>query len=149
MAGETLVYSWVQGKGPGFEDAASVRRQVFVEEQGYTEAGELDDYDAVARHIVGYLNDKPVATARLFYSAEGRWKIGRVAVLPALRGGGHGLALMGALMQKAEELGAGEIYLKAQADKTRFYARAGFAPTGAASLDEGRPHVEMVYTKER
>lgn len=138
-----LQFVWIQGRGPGFADAAAVREQVFVTEQGYSLDIELDATDGEALHLVGYQDSRPVCTGRLFWQGKGVMRIGRVAVLPGYRGGGTGLAVVERLAARAAKLGAGRIVLNAQADKSGFYEKAGFIKTGVTLLDEGVPHVEM------
>ena len=148
-----MEFKWIHGRGPGFEDAAGLRETVFVHEQGFSLEIELDETDGEAWHVVGYRQGRPVCTGRLFWDddgagcphhdAAGRMHIGRVAVLRECRGGGTGLAVMDALVARAREMGAKRIVLNAQADKSGFYEKAGFACTGATMLDEGVPHVEM------
>ncbi|MDL2324091.1 GNAT family N-acetyltransferase [Ruminococcaceae bacterium OttesenSCG-928-A16] len=139
-----LTFNWIQGKEPAFADAAKVRMQVFVTEQGYSPQGELDEQDEASLHIIGYNNGAPVCTARLFVDADKEsYHVGRVAVLPVMRGQGAGLQLMQRVEEKAKQLRAKRLVLSAQADKTYFYHRAGFSPTGVTTLDEGQPHAEM------
>ena len=140
---EKIKYKWIYGKGESFEEVRSVRYAVFVREQGYSIEGEIDEQDADAYHIIGYKAEVPVCTARLFTDREETYHIGRVAVLPQLRGKGVGLQMMEQVVQKAKEVGASVLFLDAQADKTIFYERVGFACTGRTMLDEGQPHAEM------
>ena len=140
---DKVKYEWVYGKADGFEGAQSVRYAVFVQEQGYSIEGEIDEKDAVAYHIIGYKAEVPVCTARLFTDEEEVYHIGRVAVLPQLRGKGVGLQMMERVLQKAKEAGASALLLSSQADKSRFYEHMGFVHTGRTMLDEGQPHVEM------
>ena len=61
------------------DDAKQIRISVFVEEQGFEI--EFDDTDKIAKHIVGYDNNKPVAVCRYFYDDEhNSYMIGRIAV---------------------------------------------------------------------
>lgn len=46
------------------EEAVEIRREVFMDEQGY--ADEFDDVDGRARHIVAFLDGRATATCRLF-----------------------------------------------------------------------------------
>lgn len=46
------------------EEAVEIRREVFMDEQGY--ADEFDDVDGRARHIVAFLDGRASATCRLF-----------------------------------------------------------------------------------
>ena len=76
------------------EWASSIRRSVFVQEQGIDESEEWDEHDSVSTHVLAWLGDKPVGTARLL--PEG--KIGRMAVLPEFRSQGIGSAMLLALL---------------------------------------------------
>ena len=46
------------------EDAARIRKEVFVEEQGFQK--EFDEIDPIALHVVLYRDGEPAATGRLF-----------------------------------------------------------------------------------
>lgn len=70
-------------------DALSIRNQVFIEEQGVDPKIELDQYDAKAIHFVGYLNQEPIAVARV-QIIDHKGKIQRVAVLKSYRNKGYG-----------------------------------------------------------
>lgn len=141
-----IEFSWMEGDGAGFEAARAVRHEVFVKEQGYSLIGEFDAQDADSFHIIGREAGVPVCTARMFWDGDGLLHIGRVAVLPRLRGRQVGLQMMAEVVKKARPLGAKQVVLNSQADKTAFYEKAGFAPTGKTSLDEGVPHAEMAMT---
>lgn len=141
--GEVLSLRWVEGTGPGFEDARAVRHAVFVEEQGFSLIGEFDDIDAVSTHLILYKEGVPVCTARCFPDGPGVLHIGRVAVAKEMRGRSVGLAAMQQMAKRAREAGERAMVLGAQADKTDFYSRAGFAVGEEEFLDEGVPHVMM------
>ena len=136
-------FIWLEGKQDGFDKVMTVRQAVFVEEQGYSYEGEFDSIDETCLHLLGCKEGKPVCTARLFLQEQGSYHIGRVAVLRQLRGTGIGHQMLKQLEEKAILLGGAQIILSAQADKTAFYEKAGFLPTGVVSKDEGQPHVEM------
>lgn len=53
------------------------RRVVFIEEQGVSEAEEIDDLDAAALHLLARLDGRPVGTARLLRQGD----TGKTAVL--------------------------------------------------------------------
>lgn len=137
-------FVWAYGEGKEYQDAAKVRLAVFVDEQGYMREFELDEQDVNSWHIVGYTEEKPVCAARLYTTdEESCYHIGRVAVLPELRGQKVGLAMMREVEKKAKELNAKDLILNAQSDKTYFYECCGFESTGDTSFDEGQPHTEM------
>jgi len=118
----------------------SVRRSVFVEEQGIPESEEWDDVDPVARHVLALTRNRDaVGTGRL----EPTGKIGRVAVLPQYRGSGVGSLIMGHLVNQATESGFTSVYLHAQAAAAGFYERLGFRAVGPVFDEVGIPHVRM------
>lgn len=141
-----IEYHWLEGKCDGFDAVQEVRRHVFVEEQGYSLEGEFDEVDAISLHIVGLSGGEPLATARLYKEDDSQvYHVGRVAVLPKARGHKIGLRMLHLLAEKARELGGESLVLNAQTDKTYFYECAGYSKTGNTMLDEGQPHVEMIY----
>ena len=120
----------------------ALRRAVFIEEQGYSEADEWDDQDAAARHLVAFEGARPIGTARIFVTGtEGR--IGRVCVLQAARGTGLGAALIRAGMARLRAAGCTRVVLGAQVRAMGFYERLGFAACGPEYDDGGVPHREM------
>lgn len=75
------------------EDAIFIRKEVFVKEQGFK--NEFDEKDNEAHFLVGYENDNPVATCRIFYdTAKNIYIFGRIAVLKPYRGMGLGSLLL-------------------------------------------------------
>ena len=77
------------------EEAAAVRTEVFVEEQGFI--NEMDDIDSYAEHIVAFDGDKPVGTCRFFKDdkTENDYIAGRIAVRKEYRGRDIGTAESG------------------------------------------------------
>jgi ElaA protein len=120
-----------------------LRRVVFIEEQGVSEADEVDGLDGSAIHLLALDGDKPVGTARLLVKgAVG--KIGRVCVLPVARGTGLGAALIrSALDVLRDQPGVSEAYLGSQSHATGFYEKLGFTVEGEEFDDAGIPHRHM------
>lgn len=119
----------------------SIRRKVFIEEQGIPEAMELDEEDASALHLLALdEKDKPIGTARL--AMDGR--IGRVAVLAHWRKSGVGSSLMKPLIREAGVRGMESVYLHAQTTSLTFYEKLGFCPVGIEFEEAGIPHFEMI-----
>jgi YbgC/YbaW family acyl-CoA thioester hydrolase len=144
-AGEPMVTlrlgSWAE-LGP---DAAVVRTQVFVQEQGIPLEMEWDEADQTAIHAVAYNGlGQPVATGRLLQHEAGTGRIGRMAVSRVLRGAKLGRELLQALMAAARERGDTAVLLHAQRSAQGFYARFGFAPRGEPFDEVDIPHIEMV-----
>ena len=125
-------------------EAFSIREAVFIREQGIPAALERDDADAGALHTVAFNRlGSAVGTGRLLSPAPGVSKIGRLAVLAAVRDAGIGRPMLDALVAAARARGDHEVMLHAQASAVAFYARAGFAARGAAFEEAGIPHQEM------
>lgn len=124
-------------------DAANlgtVRRAVFIDEQGVPDTLEWDEYDAVSTHWLALDGDgSPIGCARLLPDGH----LGRMAVLPAWRGHGVGRALLDAVLHAARMRGDRLLRLSAQTHAAGFYARAGFLADGPAYEEAGIPHVAM------
>jgi ElaA protein len=122
----------------------ALRRTVFIEEQGVSEADEVDGLDDSAIHLLALLNEDPVGTARLLLKGN-TGKIGRVCVLPEARGTGLGAALIRAALAEFRTIpGVSRVTLGAQSHATGFYAALGFHVVGEEFIDAGIPHREMV-----
>jgi YbgC/YbaW family acyl-CoA thioester hydrolase len=126
-------------------DAASVRTEVFVQEQGISREDEWDEADKSALHAVVYNRmDMPLATGRLLVAAPGVGKIGRMAAKRVLRGSQLGRQVLDALMAKAKARGDREVILHAQTSAAGFYAKSGFVARGEPFDEVGIAHIEMV-----
>ncbi len=121
----------------------ALRRTVFIDEQGVTEAEEWDGRDAEAMHLLGWIDDRAVATARIFLEGE-TGKIGRVCVLAEARGTGAGAAIMRGAIAALRDQGARYAKLSAQTHALPFYEKLGFAAYGPEYPDAGIPHRDMV-----
>ena len=125
-------------------EAQAIRTQVFVDEQQIPAELEWDAADASCVHALAVNRlGRAVGTGRLLEHAPGVSKVGRMAVLPTVRGSGVGKALLGALLQAARERGDRQIVLHAQASAVEFYLREGFTAQGAPFNEAGSPHQEM------
>lgn len=123
--------------------ALAVRRIVFIDEQGVSEAEELDGRDADALHLVAVEpGGAVVATCRLLAAGE-LIKLGRVAVLPRARRRGLALALLRAADAHAAQLGGTRLVLAAQTYAMGLYEQAGYTTRGDSFLDAGIQHVWM------
>lgn len=126
-----------------YEDALSVRFDVFVDEQGVPETLEVDEHESESRHFVAYDEaDDPVGAARLREYESGVGKVERVAVLADRRGEGWGDALMDAVEDAARKCYDG-LYLHAQLPAAGFYDRRGYEREGEAFEEAGIEHVAM------
>lgn len=122
----------------------AIRRKVFIDEQGVSEAEDVDGLDPVALHLLAMQDAEPVGTARLL--VEGAvGKIGRVCVLPQARGMGLGAALIRAAVAELRVMpGVAKAKLGAQVQALGFYERLGFEVEGQVYMDAGIPHRDMV-----
>ncbi len=121
-----------------------LRRVVFIDEQGVSEADEVDGLDDRAIHLLAFAGDDPVGTARLLLKGH-LGKIGRVCVLPQARGTGLGAALIRRALDEFRSMpGVDQVTLGAQSHATGFYAALGFRTVGEEFMDAGIPHREMV-----
>jgi YbgC/YbaW family acyl-CoA thioester hydrolase len=138
---QVLVGSWDE-LGP---QAHPLRKAVFVEEQRIPAELEWDSADARALHALAVNRfGQPLATGRLVEIGAGAGKIGRMAVVRDVRGGGLGRAVLEALVVAARERGLSQAVLHAQVSAAGFYQRAGFQPRGAVFEEAGIAHQEMV-----
>ncbi|MHB1246406.1 MAG: aldose epimerase family protein [Sulfuriferula sp.] len=117
----------------------SLRRCVFIEEQGVPAALEWDGLDAVATHFIAFDEGNAIGCARLLANGH----IGRMAVLSAWRRKGVGQALLNAVLDDARHKNMGWLFLNAQTHAAGFYARFGFQPVGAEFPDADIPHLRM------
>lgn len=127
---------------------SSVRREVFVVEQGVSEEEEIDEHDAVAWHFLARDSaGTPIGTSRLLPSG----RIGRVAVLSSWRGKGVGRALVLEVLRASRELGLPRAHLHAQVWTIPFYERLGFAVCGEEFDEAGIAHraMELVETASK
>ena len=122
----------------------ALRRVVFIEEQGVSEADEVDDLDGEAIHLLALQDGKPVGTARLLVNGT-TGKVGRVCVLREARGTGLGAALMRVAVDQFRAMpGIRKVKLGAQSHATGFYEALGFRVVGDPFMDAGIEHREMV-----
>lgn len=128
-----------------WESALAVRIAVFVDEQGGPADDEPDRYDPECRHFVVEAAGHIVGTARLFpYDPEaGIGKIGRIALLPEVRGRGWGRLLLKFMLDRAREAGYTVAILDAQTYLLAFYEAEGFVAEGEVFMDGGIPHRRM------
>jgi predicted GNAT family N-acyltransferase len=118
----------------------AIRFEVFVREQGVSEALEWDGLDPDCRHVVAETAaGKAIGTGRLLPDGH----IGRMAVSKSWRRDGVGSALLDRLVSMARERGDRFAVLHAQSYVTAFYRRAGFEAIGPEFMEAGIPHVEM------
>jgi predicted GNAT family N-acyltransferase len=133
------------------QDALSIRRAVFIAEQGVVEAEEIDAHDGDPRqvtsavHVVAYLDGRPAATGRLLLDTplDQNAHIGRIAVLREHRRRGLGRLVMLALQDEARRRGYRGATVAAQIQAIPFYERLGYVAYGEVFLDARIEHRMM------
>lgn len=122
----------------------ALRRAVFIDEQGVSEADEIDGRDAGALHLLALSGGRPVGTARILIDGP-TGKIGRVCVLPEARGTGLGAGLIHAALDRLGAMpGVTRAKLGAQVHALAFYERLGFRAVGPVYDDAGIAHRDMI-----
>jgi YbgC/YbaW family acyl-CoA thioester hydrolase len=143
-AGDAMVELRTGTWGEVGAQASVLRRAVFGDELGVAAEFEQDGADDAAIHAVAFNRlGRAIATGRLLAPAPGLARIGRLAVIQALRGSGFGRQVLDELLGAAEVRGDRQAVLRAQSSAVPFYLRAGFAPTGAPFDEAGIVHVAM------
>jgi predicted GNAT family N-acyltransferase len=125
------------------EDAFSVRRTVFIDEQNVPEEEEIDQYEEDAVHFVSYQEGSPIAAGR-FRVVDGYGKVERICVLKSARKTGAGKAIMNKIEAYAIEKGLHKLKLNAQTHAIPFYAGLGYEAVSEEFLDAGIPHKTMI-----
>lgn len=135
-----LIKPWREAE----QEAYSIRKRVFIDEQGVPESMEIDDFDPIAQHALAYLRDDCIATARLIALSEQEGQIGRMAVLPANRRQGIGGQLLSALLGSSKTHGFTQLKLHAELSAIPFYAQFGFIAQGDIYDEAGIAHRDMI-----
>ncbi len=127
-----------------FDDAAHLRQEVFVLEQGFVD--EFDDIDDIAWHVTMYLNKECIGVGRVFAFdlQPDEFHIGRLAIKKPYRNKGYGRVIMNELEKIAMANMAIRIVLSAQVQALDFYRSCGYQDDGETYLDQHEPHQKMV-----
>ena len=124
------------------QDAAEIRRAVFMNEQGFKD--EFDETDKFAAHIVLYDGDIPAATCRVFYDDKlCSYVLGRLAVTKEYRGRSLGSRVVCEAEKFVSSEGGKSIVLHAQCRVWEFYSKLGYREYGEQDDDEGCAHIWM------
>ena len=130
-------------------DLLQLRSEVFVVEQNCVYQ-DIDGKDQNALHVLGYINKKLVAYTRLFKPGDyfELASIGRVVVKENMRQYKYGYNIMKASIDAIKtHYNQTKIKISAQCYLKRFYNNLGFFEVGEEYLEDGIPHVGMIYDK--
>ena len=120
----------------------AVRVIVFCEEQLVPYNIELDEFEDSSIHILGELEEEPIASGRLRFIGEYA-KLERLAVRKSYRGKGYGNLLLNYVLETAREQGFSKFKLHAQVTSKKFYLNHGFKPEGEQFLEADIEHIVM------
>ena len=125
-----------------------LRAQVFVVEQNCIYQ-DLDDVDQEAWHVYIKDNEEIVGCLRVIDKGKrlDEVSIGKVVSLHRKQGIGSALMEIGKKVAR-EKLGATKIKIGAQMQAQPFYESMGFVPCSAPYLEDGIPHVYMLYEEK-
>lgn len=135
--------TWTIAQTDDIAACHALRRAVFMDEQNVSEADEFDGLDGGALHLLAWVGDQPVGTARIVLVGD-QAKIGRVCVSKQARGTGVGAAIIAASLDLARaQPGVTTAKLGAQVHALPFYEKLGFTAFGPVYDDAGIPHRDM------
>jgi ElaA protein len=124
-----------------------LRSEVFVVEQNCVYQ-DIDGKDTKAMHLIGTMDNKMVAYARLFNKGEyfENASIGRVVVDSKHRNLNFGHDLMRNAMDAIKQhFETTKISISAQLYLKKFYESHGFTQIGDGYLEDGIPHIKMIH----
>ncbi|MEY8189863.1 GNAT family N-acetyltransferase [Peribacillus simplex] len=126
--------------------AFHIRKEVFVEEQGFLLETEFDEFDALhasSEHILVYYNEKPVGTGRLRV-VDGLGKLERICILEPYRKFGLGKIIIKTLEEIAKEKELSKVKLHGQTQAEGFYKKLGYQTSSDVFMEDGGPHLLMI-----
>lgn len=128
-------------------EVLQLRSEIFVVEQDCIYL-DPDGKDPSAYHLLGYEGGQLAAYTRIFAPGDymDRASIGRVAVAASFRGRGLGREIMKASLEAVVHvLQCNEVAISAQAYLKQFYAELDFEVSGGEYLEDGIPHIKMLW----
>lgn len=147
----TLDWTWARFDDLGvhaLHDALALRCRVFILEQGPYQ--DPDGADKHAWHLLGYdAAGRPMACLRVVDPGAkfAEPAIGRVVTAPEARGQGLGRELMQEGLARCRVVWPGRaVRISAQAHLQPFYGALGFAAASGEYLEDGIPHIEMLWS---
>ncbi|RIB20077.1 acyl-CoA N-acyltransferase [Gigaspora rosea] len=126
-----------------------IRTEVFVKEQKFDPANELDEYDesSSCHHFLALKSSLPIGTVRIhpyLSHTSTTGKIGRLSVLKQYRNMGVGELLLQTVESFAKsELGFERCILHSQNVIKEWYKKRGYVALGGIFIEEGVEHCKM------
>lgn len=126
-----------------YHDNVNIRKDVFIKEQNVPEDLEIDDNEDKCTYFNLYIDDKAVATARIFPTADNGVHVQRVAVLKAFRHQNLGSDLLQSIIKYSKQNNFQYVILGAQDHAQKFYKQLGFKVIGEQYQEVGILHHDM------
>ncbi len=126
-----------------FAAIKAIRITVFQEEQGVDPALEFDGKDEISQHLIAYLNQQAVGTARIRYLDNKTAKLERLAVLSTARGKGIGQQIMEKALEIIACKNIQEVVIHSQEYIKDLYEKLGFVQEGEIFIEADISHVRM------
>lgn len=127
-----------------------LRSEVFIVEQNCVYL-DVDGKDLKSTHLMAWDGGNLAAYTRLVPAGVSfaEASIGRVITSPRYRGLGIGVTLMEKSISRTLEIyNTNRIRIGAQLYLKKFYESLGFIAEGEEFLEDGIPHIEMVFFKK-
>ena len=128
------------------EICKSIRRRVFIDEQGVDESLEIDEHDVTGggcRHYYATVDGVPAGAFRCTDKGEGIAKLQRFCVLPEYRKKGLGRFMLDGLEELCRAGQYRQIEFGAQCRAVPFYEKCGYRVVSGIFMDAGIEHVKM------
>jgi predicted GNAT family N-acyltransferase len=125
------------------EGAYTVRRKVFIVEQGIPEDEEYDGLDEQCLHYIALGQGKIIGTARVRFLSKERATIERMAVHKDVRRKGIGTGILKLVEDDLKSRSISEAVLHAQMAAVPFYQSCGFTSSGSTFFEADIEHIKM------
>ncbi len=124
-----------------------IRKIVFCDEQKVSKQIEFDGLDDICDHFLIIKKNNAIGTARLREKEHCVFKIERVAIIKNERLNGYGKLLIKEVIKKTfKKHSLNLIFLHSQVQVKDFYQKLGFKEKGNEFLEDGIPHIKMIFT---
>lgn len=128
------------------EHAFSIRKTVFVEEQGVPLEDEFDQFDTLngtCEHVLAYIDGESIGTGRVRV-LDGKGKLERICILEPYRKSGVGQKIINSLEEISRDKGLIQVKLHGQSQAKGFYEKLGYSAASDEFMEDGIPHFLMI-----